>query len=116
MQGVLVGEAMATDVKTVSKDLNLAELQRVFITYHHHGFPVVDEKGELWGIVSIQDLEKEMQKGNLENKKVADIATRSVIVTYPDEPVWVALRKMGTRDVGRLPVVDRKNPKRIVGI
>ncbi len=116
MQGVLVGEAMATDVKTVSKDLSLADLQRVFITYHHHGFPVVDEKGELWGIVSIQDLEKAMQKGDLENKKVADIATRSVIVTYPDEPVWTALRKMGTRDVGRLPVVDRKNPKRIVGI
>ncbi len=116
MQQVLVSDAMATDVKTVSKDLSLADLQRVFITYHHHGFPVVDEKGELWGIVSIQDLEKAMQEGNLENRKVADIATRSVIVTYPDEPVWTALRKMGTRDVGRLPVVDRHNPRRIVGI
>ncbi len=116
MQGLLVGEAMATGVITVNKDISLAELQRMFITHHHHGFPVIDEKGELWGIVSIQDLEKELQKGNLENKKVADIATRSVVVTYPDEPVWVALKKMGTRDIGRLPVVDRKNPKRIVGI
>ena len=116
MQGVLVGESMATDVKVVNKDISLAELQRVFITRHHHGFPVVDERGELWGIVSIQDLEKALQKGNLVARKVSSIATRNVIVTYPNESVWAALRKMGARDVGRLPVVDRKNPKKIVGI
>jgi CIC family chloride channel protein len=30
--------------------------------------------------------------------------------------VWAALKRLGTRDVGRLPVVDRQNPKRLVGV
>lgn len=116
MQRIRVGESMETNVKVVDKDINLAELQRVFVTQHHRGFPVVDEKGELWGIVDIQDFEKGLQKGDLAARKVSSIATRSVIVTYPDESVWTAFRKIGARGVGRLPVVDRKNPKEIVGI
>jgi CIC family chloride channel protein len=39
-----------------------------------------------------------------------------LLVAYPDEPVWSALKRLGTRDVGRLPVVDRNNPTRLVGV
>jgi CIC family chloride channel protein len=30
--------------------------------------------------------------------------------------MWVALKRLGTRDVGRLPVVDRQNPRRLLGL
>jgi chloride channel protein, CIC family len=35
--------------------------------------------------------------------------------TYTDELLNVAISKMLKQDVGRLPVVERSNPKRIVG-
>ena len=39
-----------------------------------------------------------------------------LVVAYPDEPLYAALTKMPSdRDVGRLPVVERKNPRRVVG-
>jgi CIC family chloride channel protein len=116
MRGVLVGEAMTTNVDTVNADLSLVELDRAFHETHHHGFPVLNGDGGLFGVVTIQDLERARERGPIEGMYVHDIATRSVLTAYPDEPVWTALRRLGTRDVGRLPVVDRQNPQRLVGI
>jgi chloride channel protein, CIC family len=116
MQGVLVGEAMTTDVDTVSAGLSLVGLEQVFAESHHHGFPVLDEKGELYGIVTLQDLARAVERGPLEGRTVRDIATCSVLTVFSDEPMWVALKRLGTRDVGRLPVVDRHNPRKLVGL
>jgi CIC family chloride channel protein len=116
MQGVLVGEAMTTDVDTVSADMDLQELELVFTETHHHGFPVLDENGELFGVVTLQDLARAQERGPRDGTKVRDIASRSPLTTYPDEPMWVALKRLGTRDVGRLPVVDRRNPRRLLGL
>ena len=116
MQGVLVGEAMSTRVDTVSADLSLVELEQIFAESHHHGFPVLDEHGELFGVVTLQDLGRAAEQGALARRTVRDIATRSVLTVFPDEPMWVALKRLGTRDVGRLPVVDRRNPRRLVGL
>jgi CBS domain-containing protein len=38
-----------------------------------------------------------------------------ISVTYPDEPLHAARTKMLTRDIGRLPVVERNEPTRTVG-
>jgi len=107
---------MTTEMDTVPVDMPLAELADAFIETHHHGFPVLDEEGRLYGVVTIQDLEREQERGSLEGKTVRDIASHPPLVAFPDEPVWKALRCMGTRDIGRLPVVDRNDPTRLVGV
>lgn len=116
MQGVLVGEAMTTEVDTVSAEMDLQELDLLFAETHHHGFPVVDEGGILLGVVTLQDLGRAKEQGALDDRKVRDIATRSVLTAFPDEPMWMALKRLGTRDVGRLPVVDRQQPGRLLGL
>jgi CIC family chloride channel protein len=116
MQGVMVGEAMTTTVDSVSADLSLESLEMLFTETHHHGFPVLDENGHLLGIVTLQDLGRAAEQGPLEGRTVRDIATRSVLTVYADEPMWVALKRLGTRDVGRLPVVSRDDPHRLLGL
>jgi CIC family chloride channel protein len=116
MQGVLVGEAMSTKLDTIRADMDAAELEHIFAETHHHGLPVLDENGELFGVVTLQDLTQAQERGALDGLKVGDIATRSLLTAYPDEPMWVALKRLGTRDVGRLPVVDRQNPRRLLGM
>lgn len=116
MQGVLVGEAMTTDIDTVGVDLPLSNMEQVFLETHHHGLPVLDENQELFGVVTLQDLRRAQDSGPLEGHTVREIATQSVLTAYPDEPMWAALKRLGTRDVGRLPVVDRKDPKRLLGV
>ncbi|RIK44229.1 MAG: hypothetical protein DCC57_17330, partial [Chloroflexi bacterium] len=39
-----------------------------------------------------------------------------LLVAYPDESLGAALRRMSTRDIGRLPVVARQDPRRLVGL
>ena len=43
------------------------------------------------------------------------VGQRDLIVTYPDEPLQVAVNKMLQNDVGRLPVVAHDDPGRLVG-
>ncbi len=44
-----------------------------------------------------------------------EAGSRALVVTYPDESVYDAVEKMLQNDVGRLPVVERKNPTKLVG-
>ena len=117
MQTITVGEAMSTDLDTVPSDLSLGELAREFERSHHHGFPVVDGKGSLIGVVTIQDLDRALESDTEDDLTVHDIATcQNLVTAYDDEPMWTALRALGARDVGRLPVVKRGAEWEIVGI
>ncbi len=117
MQGVTVGEAMTTEFERVPLDMPLDELADLFARTHRHGFPVVDKEGKLAGIIGIRDLEQALTSGPIHGKTVADIATtENLLVAYPYEPMWKALRRLGTRDLSRLPVVEKEGSRRLVGI
>jgi len=117
MQGVLVEEAMTTSPDTIPWDMRLDELGNEFQRTHHHGFPVLDAEGKLYGVVTIRDLERALRRGKeASNLKAEDLATTSLLTVYPDEPLWVALKRLGVRDVGRLPVVDHGDPKKLLGM
>ncbi|MFV9674688.1 MAG: chloride channel protein [Anaerolineales bacterium] len=117
MQGVKVGEIMTTDVHVVSPEMPLSSLAEAFLETHHHGFPVVGSDGDLVGVVTIQDFDKSLEEDRIEGHTVGDIATcDDLLVAYPDEPVWEALRRLSVRDVGRLPVLERNDSRRLVGV
>jgi CIC family chloride channel protein len=117
MQGVTVGEAMNTDVENIPLNLPLNLLTDKFSQTHNHGFAVVDESGNLAGVVSIRDLEQALAKGPIDGRTVADIATTEGLLTcFPDEPMWKALCTMGPRDVSQLPVLNQKGSRRLIGL
>jgi len=117
MQGVKVHEIMTTDIDYVPPDLPISDLAEVFTETHHHGLPVCDDAGNLLGIVTIQDLEVALSEPSLEVRKVIDIAsTEEVLVAYPEESVWEALRRLSVRDVGRLPVLENRGSRRLIGL
>ena len=117
MQGVIVREIMTTDTDTVSSDLLFPFLVEVFDRTHHHGLPVVDAQENLVGVVTLQDLDEALSEPNFENRRVIDIATtKDLLVAYPEESVWEALRRLSLRDVGRLPVLENRDSRKIVGL
>lgn len=115
MQGVLVQEAMTTRVDTVPGSMTLDKLRSEFARTQHHGFPVVDEAGKLFGIVTVQDAGRALEAGMPPGTPVRDFAVRDVEVAYPDEPMADALHRLSVRGIGRLPVVSRQDPNRLLG-
>ncbi len=113
MKQVLVGEVMTVDFGSVTMDMPLEELARLFNHSGHHGYPVCDEKGRVQGMVTLKDLEYAKIKGNafIEGAQVRDIATRDIRVVYREDTVHQGLLLMGRLGVGRLPVVEsQRNP------
>jgi CIC family chloride channel protein len=116
LREVTVEEAMTWDFPSVPPTMPVRELMTRLRRTGHHGFPVVDEKGEFAGVVTIADVEAAMARGSLTGLTVKDIASKSVVVAYPDEFIHDVFVKLGSRDVGRIPVVDRRNRKRLLGV
>ena len=56
-----------------------------------------------------------LEEGADGNTTVLDAGSRNLIVTYPDEILQDAVTKMLRNDIGRLPVVDREAPQRLIG-
>ncbi len=114
LNDILVAEAMTTEVVSVTPDTPIREVAHLFSETKHHGFPLVDEAGLLCGVVTIGDLQRASETGG--DQPVSSIATHDLVVAYPDESVNEALVKLGLRGFGRLPVVQREDNTKMVGL
>jgi CIC family chloride channel protein len=115
MKEIKVSQIMTKNFPTVSPDMPIDELSDKLKKSGHHGFPVLDENGNLIGVVTVTDVVSAMQRGSTENVKVGDIVTRNPLVAYPDQTLHDAMLRVGT-EVGRIPVVERDNPQKLVGV
>jgi len=115
LSSITVGEAMSRNFPAVSSTTPVAQLIDKIHRTGHHGFPVVDENGHLCGCVTLEDVEAAISKKN-PSLVVNDIATKSLIVAYPDQSIHEALSQFGGGDVGRIPVVSRDDPKKLLGV
>jgi CIC family chloride channel protein len=118
MDTVRVDEVMVRQPVTVRADLPVTVLAEEFLRTGRHGFPVLDDDGSLLGVVSLEDYRRATrgEQSVSDSLLVGDIATRDVVSVYPDESVGTALRRMAPRDLSRLLVVARDNPRRLLGV
>ncbi len=114
LEHVKVGEVMTKNVISVRADMPLSALELLIEESHHHGFPV-REKDRFVGVVTFSDLTR-VPMEDRRKTQVKEVLTKGLTVTYPDASVQTALDDMYKRNVGRLPVVDRDDPTRLVGI
>jgi CIC family chloride channel protein len=127
MQGVIVEEVMNHAPITIRKDQSVADLFALFQETHLQGFPVMSDGEDLFGVVTLQDMERTLQRieekeRNKQGKhtalgdiKVEEVATRDPVTVFPDEPIWAAIRKMAPRDLARLPVIARNGDNKMIG-
>jgi CBS domain-containing protein len=116
---VSAGEIARKSVITLLADDALAEVREWLDTEKsasHQGFPVVDSQGLLVGVVTRRDLlaGPDISLGGL--RTVRDAIRRAPAVVYTDNTLRDAADLMVTEGVGRLPVVERHAPRRVVGI
>ena len=120
LQQMMVAETMDQEAPTISGDVTVGELsdritRRDPEVSRHQGLLVVDPKGMLVGIITRGDLLRALDRGPDGSATVLEAGTSEVIVTFPDERLAEASAKMLRNNIGRLPVVDRNDPRKILG-
>jgi chloride channel protein, CIC family len=120
LTSVLVSETMTAEVPTVPHQMTVREMadriaQHDPILSRHQGFLVVDDESKLVGVMTRSNLLQALQDDPTGSWAVLDAANRTPITAYPDETLYVAAERMLRSGVGRLPVVSREDPKKIVG-
>ncbi len=113
---VLVREAASSNVVTVQRDDPIGQV-RDWLTENasttHQGFPVLDPNGTLVGLVTRRDLSDSALSSD---QTISDALRGPVRYVYDDSTVRQAADHMVNHSIGRLPVVSREHPHRLVGI
>ena len=114
-----VGEVMDRNPPTVPGQMKVSELTDLIANghpelSHRQGTLIVDDEGQLAGIITRGDLLRAIDKCP-NGCTVLEAGTRHLIVTYADEVLHEAVTRMVHHDIGRLPVVRRDNPQKLVG-
>ncbi|HEX5371084.1 MAG TPA: chloride channel protein, partial [Dehalococcoidia bacterium] len=112
MQTVSVADAMRTNVISVSPSDPVAEADRRMLELGIRGLPVLD-KGELVGVFTATD---SLKAGGSGVKTVGEGMTRELFVAHPADTVHTVLQRMTQNSISRLPVVNRDNPKQLIGM
>ena len=115
-----VRDVMDKNMPTIPATMKLSELSDRIAAgdtnlNRRQGTLIVDERNELAGIITRGDIVRALRLNEPENMTVAEAGSTNLTVAFPDEPLHAALTKMLHQDIGRLPVVERDNRKKIVG-
>jgi CIC family chloride channel protein len=116
---VVARDAASRAVVSLSADALLGEVREWLdsaASASHQGFPVLDREGLLVGVVTRRDLIPGADGIAMRAKRVGEVVRRPPAVVYGDSTLRDAADLMVTEGVGRLPVVERSNPRSVVGI
>ena len=115
LRSVLVRDAMSAQVDTVFIDATVEDVLQLMQQTRHNGFPVVDRDGWLVGVIALEDVRR-VEAEKRQSTSVREAMTRDPVTITPSETLADASRKMALKEIGRLPVVDGEDLRKVIGI
>jgi CIC family chloride channel protein len=117
LRAIRVEEAMNPNVETIAENLTLGTLAEKISKSKYNSFPVVDDQGQLTGILSYLDYQDVVFDRDLENLVVAkELATPKVVTVFQNDTLYTALEKISAKDFSILPVVSPSDPRKLLGV
>jgi H+/Cl- antiporter ClcA/CBS domain-containing protein len=114
---VAIRDVAIKDVVTFDADQTVGEVRALLASgdasLTHQGFPVEDVHGNLVGVVTRRDV---IDPTVSPDRLISSVIKQSPKVVYSDTSLRDAADHMVVHHVGRLPVVDRNNPRKVIGI
>ncbi len=109
-----VKDVMTKKVFSVNPDSTVADLYDLILKTDHHGFPVI-KNNKLIGLVTLHEL-RSFPKEKWKELKVENVMVKHVKTISAEELIYDAIVKMARAGVGRLIVVSKDDPNKVVGI
>lgn len=126
---MIVREIMKTDIVTIPKGTSYREVAKILLSKRVSGAPVVDERGNIVGVVSEKDLFKaiyptyndfyaapenfvnfdqlEKDTSHASERKVEDFMSPRLITTTPQTPILKVGAIMVATGIHRVPVLEK---------
>ena len=117
LNSIMVRDVMDRNVVCILHDTPFKSILQTISFSKNLCFPVIDNDGRMTGILSFSDVREMMFEEDLANLIVAnDLGTREVVYLEPENNLNKAMEIFAELDVEQLPVVDRSDPSRVVGM
>jgi CIC family chloride channel protein len=118
MKSIKVGRIIAEDVDFISEHANVDQLLMVFsMAKDSFYFPVIDETGQMTGVISLQDVKNILHDENLRcSATVGKVCARNVTFVTPDDNLYTAMTLFDLKGIEEIPVVESADSKWVLGM
>jgi chloride channel protein, CIC family len=118
---LFVREVMRTNVAVLPSDILVNDVAQSSRSDHRHSqrlYPVVDDGGRLTGVLTRGDLHRFLQEHPNDGggHRITELVRPTPATAYADEPLRVVVYRMAETGLTRLLVVQRNDPRNLVGI
>jgi chloride channel protein, CIC family len=128
---LFVREVMRTNIVALPAGASPEELARSWRGDHtqeherrgQHLYPVLDSEGNLTGVLTRRDVQGAIRDiatptigDDGQQRGLAELIKSHPVVAYPDEPLRVVVYRMAETGLTQFPVVQRDDPRKLVGI
>lgn len=114
LSGVRVAQVMNETPAASPKD-TLEAVQEIMLAREVFALPVLDEDGELAGVVSMSDI-TQIERGERGNVQVSAVYSRDVKYAFPDQTMHEVVERMREFHLANFPVVSRRDEKQLLGM
>ena len=117
LKSLYVKDVMNPNVETVSEDMSLEKLAEQISKSKNNSFPVLNQEGQLTGILSFIDYRNALFEEDLKDIIVAkDLASTNLVTISYEDNLFNALEKISLKDFSILPVVSPADPSQLLGV
>jgi chloride channel protein, CIC family len=117
LDSILVDQIASKKLITLKEDQTIDQVREWVACggpdAHHQGYPVLDNQGNLLGVLTRRNL---LHTNDCPTCTLRTLISQRPLVVYPDDTLRDAADEMVTHNVGRLAVVSRDDPRKLVGI
>lgn len=117
LKSITVKQVLHKDFTTLNEKDSFSKLLQQIPKQNTHYFPILNSKNDLSGIVSFSMIRDLILEEGIEDVIIMkDIMETNLITINEDEDLSKALNLFSIKDLDTLPVVSKKNSKKIIGL
>jgi len=117
MNSIKVRDVMSTDITTIAQEMPFRKVLETISYSKNFYFPVLDNKGDMTGILSFSDIREVIFEEQLGDLLVAgELANKKVCSLTPQQNLSEAMEIFSQLDVDQLPVVRGEDKLKVIGM
>ena len=117
LQSLPIRQHIQREFESIPENMPFREILKLMRTSTHSAFPVLDRNGQLVGVISLRDIRPHLFDEHLYPLLIAkDVAREDFFTITVDQSLADVLRTFDLTDAEMLPVISRRNPRRLLGV